>query len=238
MAKTVILTRPLKDSLQLADILKKKGFAPVVAPLLEIVPQSCASSYATSADALLVTSANAMHALTDVPPQWLEKPVFAVGEATAAALRDRGFTQIIAGDSTAEDVIHRIPEFFTESGGRTVLFLSGQHISTDPQLLLAPYGITVGRSVTYVAEAVSALPDALLQHLKTGTPATLLFYSTRTAAIFRALIMQHALTATLGPLTALCFSPAIAETLADLPWAACDAVQTPTTEAILSALGC
>src|SRR3546814_20681906 len=49
----------------------------------------------------MVTSANAMRLSGPLPEAWRALPCYAVGEATAKAAAERGFTRIIVGDGDA-----------------------------------------------------------------------------------------------------------------------------------------
>ena len=101
----LLVTRPEPDATRQAEILAAHGHEPVVAPLLLIEPATDVILDLGGAQALIVTSRNALRALSSHPDLALSLrlPFFAVGEATAKAATDLGFAKVTAGPGTGED---------------------------------------------------------------------------------------------------------------------------------------
>ena len=94
----LLVTRPEPDATRQAELLAARGHEPVLAPLLAIESATNVPIELDGAQALIVTSRNALRALAshrDVAAL-LQLPLFAVGEATAKAATELGFTTVIA----------------------------------------------------------------------------------------------------------------------------------------------
>ena len=102
----VLVTRPEPDATRQAERLAARGHEPVLAPLLAIESANNVPLELDGAQALIVTSRNALRALAshrDLAAS-LQLPLFAVGEATAKAATELGFTTVIAGPGTGEEL--------------------------------------------------------------------------------------------------------------------------------------
>lgn len=82
----VLVTRPREQSADTVEALEALGHEALVDPLLAIRPLDPGPIDFDPADAVIVTSANAVQALRAVPPSL---PIYAVGESTAAAVRSK-----------------------------------------------------------------------------------------------------------------------------------------------------
>ena len=101
----VLITRPEREATALATALSQRGHVAVIAPLfrLDILrPPGDFAAALGACQAVLVTSANGARALAEANEQ-RSKPVFAVGDTTAATAEGLGFTAVTsaAGDSAA-----------------------------------------------------------------------------------------------------------------------------------------
>ena len=98
----VLVTRPRPDGEETARQLTARGHEPVLAPLLEIVPETGAAIDLSGVQAVLVTSANGSRALAAATDR-RDVPVFAVGSSTAAVAEAAGFKDVAsaAGDVAA-----------------------------------------------------------------------------------------------------------------------------------------
>ena len=89
----LLVTRPEPDANRQAEALAKRGHDPVLAPLLTIEFLNGVPLELAGAQALIVTSRNALRPLALHPDLdvALQLPLFAVGEATARAAAQLGF---------------------------------------------------------------------------------------------------------------------------------------------------
>lgn len=110
MTRRVLVTRPEPGSAATARKLEVLGFTPVILPLTEIVPVAPAQlPDPTRYDAVTLTSVNAVrHAPPELFAGMLHKPVFAVGDATAAAASQMGFETVHSAAGTAIDLVKMI----------------------------------------------------------------------------------------------------------------------------------
>jgi uroporphyrinogen-III synthase len=126
----ILVTRPREQGEATAARLAALGHEALVAPLLTIMPTS-GSPPAGPCDALIVTSANAVPALAGFEKA---RPVFAVGERTAAAVREAGFmnTRVAQGDgaSLATVVANAL------APGARLLHVAGRDRKPEPQASL------------------------------------------------------------------------------------------------------
>ena len=110
----VLITRPEREATALATALSQRGHVAVIAPLfrLDILhpPDDFAAALA-ACQAVLLTSANGARALAEASEQ-RSKPVFAVGDTTAATAEGLGFTAVTSasgdGAALAELVAQRL----------------------------------------------------------------------------------------------------------------------------------
>src|SRR4051812_35315276 len=98
--------------------------------MLAIAPVADAKFDPASFDAIIMTSGNAARALTAHPllRRSLELPVFAVGEQTAQAARNAGFSRVVSADGDAADLLNLIRD---QGGAARLLYLAGSDRSRD-----------------------------------------------------------------------------------------------------------
>ncbi|MDO8290862.1 MAG: uroporphyrinogen-III synthase [Parvibaculum sp.] len=229
----LLVTRPDEDAAPLMAALEAMGHEAVHAPLLTVrhLPDAVVPDEAWAG--LLVTSANGVRALTARAffSDFLSVPVFAVGDASAAAARAAGFRHVVsaAGDvaSLAELVVRQAP-------AGPLLHVAGTVVAGDLAGLLAAQGFRVHRAVLYEAVAADHLPDAVVVALKAGNFDGILIFSPRTGAVLKRLIEAAGLQALLEDLTAYCLSQAVADALRGLPFGRVVVAAEPRQEALLA----
>src|ERR1700726_1723986 len=131
-----LVTRPYPDNEATGSVLRARGFAVLLAPVLRFEPLSFRDDPEAEYGAVIVTSANALRA---IEPQLaghrlLELPVFAVGEHTAAAARAAGFNQVISAAGDAAALRERVLESVRTKQlkkNRALLYLAGSDLSSD-----------------------------------------------------------------------------------------------------------
>lgn len=85
------------------------GWEPLVQPLLAIRPLSPALPDLEGFAALAFTSRNGVSAFAALTP-WRDPRVFAVGEATAQAAREAGFSDVQSADGAVDDLVALIAQ--------------------------------------------------------------------------------------------------------------------------------
>ncbi|MGH1574124.1 uroporphyrinogen-III synthase [Methylobacterium sp. P31] len=179
----VWVARPEPGATRTGAALAACGHAPLVAPVLAVRPTG-ARPPAGPFDALLLTSANAVPALRDAE-SLRGLPVFAVGARTAALAAEAGLGPVREGPGDAAGLAALASEILPP--GACLLHAAGAERKTEPAATLAAAGFRVSTVVTYAAEALPALPDAVDGALARGDLDAVLHYSRRSAAVARAL---------------------------------------------------
>jgi hypothetical protein len=148
----LLVTRPEPDATRQAEALAALGHEPVVAPLLLIEPAKGTPLDLGGAQALIVTSRNAIRALASHRElsDSLRIPLFAVGEATAKAAAELGFTKVTAGPGTGEALSRLIADILEPKAGALV-HLAGETVAFDLKSALQAKGFTIRQPVLYRA---------------------------------------------------------------------------------------
>lgn len=212
MTMRVLVTRPEFDATREAETLAARGHDPVLAPLLAIeflpgVPLDLAG-----AQALIVTSRNALRALAahEELQQALRLPLFAVGEATARAARQLGFTEVTIGPGTGAGLLPLIRrELHPEKGA--LVHVAAEAVAYDLKPVLEEEGFTFRRPVLYRSHPASTLPDDIVAGLASGEISGVILLSPRTAKTFAALAERHGVLTQAKGLVCYCLSQAVAE---------------------------
>lgn len=204
----VLVTRSSNDAARTAAQLEARGLQAVIAPVTRIVATEVPVPDGTF-DALIVTSAHAMEALSCLSDQTI--PVFAVGPRTADAVRESGFQSIRVADGDAVSLSALIRR---ERGPTTrLLHVTARHHKDEPAASLRAAGFTVVQWEAYEARAMESLPAFAQDALRTGRIGAALQYSRRSVDLFLQLAKEARLMATLDAFPHLCLSDDVAEPL-------------------------
>jgi len=221
----LLLTRPEPDAGREAAALTALGHDTVRAPLLKIEFLSDVPLPLEGAQAVVITSRNALRALASHPAldQVLELPVFAVGEATAWAARELGFSEVTIGPGTGAG-LPPIIRREVHPGKGPLVHIGAEKVAFDLKGALEEDGFELRRAILYRSHAVDTLPDEVVSGLKTGEIEGVLLLSPRTARTFARLAQGNGLVTEAKGLVCYCLSKAIAEAVEPLGFA----VRVPT----------
>src|SRR3954447_2500326 len=226
----VLITRPEREAANLAQALRGRHHEPVFAPLFELQmrhpPEGFAATLA-AAQAILVTSANGARALAEATES-RSKPIFAVGDSTAATAEGLGFTQVTSASGDAAALAELVRQRLDPAAG-PLLHVSGADVAGTR----APDGFEVQGVVLYEAREAASLPDSARAALEARAIDVATFFSPRAAQLFVRLVTEAGLTENCPPVTAIAISPAAAQPLAGLPFARTVAAERPTRQAVL-----
>jgi uroporphyrinogen-III synthase len=211
-----LVTRPVEDAAPVADMLRARGVEPVIEPMLSIVALPAPALDLAGVQALLFTSANGVRAFAETSSA-RDLPVFAVGDATARAVRECGFASVTSAGGDVEDLERLVAERLDPQAG-ALLHAAGTKVAGDLAGRLSARGFTVRRVALYEARAAAALSADLQGMMRRGDVDLALFFSPRTAATFVTLVGQAGLAAACQGMAAVCLSPAVAKAAAGLPW--------------------
>lgn len=221
--RRVWITRAQPGAARTAARLTALGFEPVVAPLLTIRPLPDALSAApdlTTVTALAFTSPNGVAAFAALTSRLRDRPVFAVGDATAEAARDVGF----ADARSAAGDIHALARLIDASPIKGLILAPGaREPAGDLPALLPDHDVR--RLPVYAAEETDAVVpphfDAVLLH------------SPRAARALAAILTPDAA----ANRVAICISAAAAAPLTALGLAEIRTADAPDEASMLTALG-
>ncbi|MGF1624794.1 MAG: uroporphyrinogen-III synthase [Alphaproteobacteria bacterium] len=235
----VLVTRPQPEAEHTAMLLREMDVRATLAPMLRIMPVSSAAEEPRVDDvqAIVLTSANAARALIQRPLGAMlmerDRPLFAVGEATAQAARDAGFGRVEAAGGDVEGLV-RVLAGRVDPGRGAVIYPCGEHRAHDLVAELARIDLDCRPVVVYAARAETRLPRDVEHGLRDRRFDAVLFYSPRTAGIFVDLVEAYGLADRVGHTRALCLSPAVAGRAQALRWAGLDVAARPDQEALLA----
>ena len=158
---------------RLSEIVEAHGLEPVPLPCIEVEPADAvtldaAKAESVEADWLVITSRRAVEAL------WPEggmpdTPVAAVGDATAAAVREAGGNCEIVGEGGAADLADRLQ---ADLSGRRVLFPHASGADSSTVESLQEGGAEVTALVVYETRPV-APPEGSVDAAIFGSPSAL-----------------------------------------------------------------
>ena len=242
----VLITRPEREAAALAQVLATRGHQAVIAPLFRLQvlhpPDDFAATLA-ACQAILITSANGARALAEASEQ-RSKPVFAVGDTTAATAEGLGFSSVTSASGDAAALAELVRQRLEPANG-PLLHVSGANVAGAPAPDGVPHGIPSGfpgtfpggfelkRVVLYEARQVDALPDSARAALSARAIDVATFFSPRASDAFVQLVTAAGLADTCRTVTAIAISSAAAQPLGALPFARTVAADRPTRQAVL-----
>lgn len=207
-APRVLVTRPASDAGAFAAELAAQGMTSVLSPVMEIVfhPRDIGDLRDAS---LAFTSANGVRAFAASATPDPAKPVYAVGEITAAAARAAGFRRIeVAGGD-----VDSLAALIARAGdGRRIVHVCGDRRAGDLKAALEMCGVRCDRAALYGQAAAQTLSAAALGMLRAPRESDwVAFFSPRSAAIFLQLAGEAGLTGHLSQISAACLSDSVAD---------------------------
>ena len=226
----VLITRPEREATALATALSQRGHVAVIAPLfrLDILhPPGDFAAALAACQAVLLTSANGARALAEASEQ-RSKPVFAVGDTTAATAEGLGFTAVTSAAGDGAALAELVAQRLDPKTGPLV-HVSGADVAGE----IAPEGFEVRRFALYEAREADALPDSARAALQARALDAATFFSPRASALFARLVTAAGLVDACHIVSAIAISPAAAQPLAALPFKRTVAAARPTRQAVL-----
>lgn len=227
-SRAILITRPEPGAAESAKALRALGWEPVLAPALTLAalpfkpPPRC--------QALVITSRAAARALPASASR-----VIAVGEATAAEARARGFADVQAAAGDAAALAALIGATLNPKDGALCLAV-GEGYALDLAAALRAKGFRVIRRVVYAARPSANLPEEALEALRRGAVHAALFTSPRLARETMRLLREAGLQEATKRIIAIALSPRIAAALTALPWAEMRTAARPDHASLLACL--
>jgi uroporphyrinogen-III synthase/uroporphyrinogen III methyltransferase/synthase len=230
--RQILVTRAAHQAGKLSEGLRALGAEPVEVPVLEICPPAsfepldAALGQLASYDWLILTSANAVHALAEraaalkialAHPAWLK--VAAVGEATASAARKAGLQIAFLPEAyVAECLVEGlVPSLQTRSSSQRIL-LARAAVARD----VIPDALRSAGAVVDVVDAYrNVLPAAAPEQLRRAVAAGLdaaTFTSSSSATHLAEAARAAGVAWPLAAIPAISIGPITSQTLRALGW--------------------
>ncbi len=228
----VLITRPIKAAQTLQQALETRGFATMVEPMLSIESCSPTPTALDGVQAIVLTSANAVPALT---AEARGVKIFSVGKATAEAARAVGCRDVIAGDGDGAALASLIAATCRPEDG-LLLHIGGEVVREDLHRHLEAGGFHTKREVVYRAVPVRALSARLVTAWQSREIASVLLFSPRTAEVLVRLLIEHGLQGHVDRTVAICVSEAAATPCRELDWREICLAPQPNQDALIRTL--
>jgi len=216
----VLVTRPHPDDEATAGALRARGFEVLQAPMLRFEPVPFHDDADARYGAIIVTSANALRAITShlAGSRLLKLPLFAVGEHTASAAGDAGFSEVMTGTGDAaalrELVLASVKSKQLKKAS-TLLYLAGADLARDLSGELGEKGFTVVTQTTYRMVPAASLPREVCDAFVANRIEAVLHYSRRSARAFLDAARSGGVEISALALPQCCISAAVASILRD-----------------------
>lgn len=187
----IVVTRPENTGRKTAAILQDMGHKAVLLPLVEARHDLEAAKTALAAPwaALTFTSAQALAVLSeaeiDLRP-FADKPVFAVGQATANAAMQAGFHNILTADGYGESLAKLIGQHIGQETAQAapLLYLAGSPRSPALETALDQLGVIYTTTECYRMQPIDWSKDDLDALLVAKPVDAVFLFSTETARLF------------------------------------------------------
>lgn len=228
----VLITRPVEDAVPLAARLAALGIGSLIEPMLRIALIDGPPPLLDGVQALLVTSANGARAFAARSAD-RGVPVFAVGDASAAAARAAGFARVESAAGDVATLATLVRDRLDPTAG-ALLHVAGGAVAGELGGTLGAAGFAYRRAVLYRAETAEALTAASVEALAQHALDAVALYSPRTAATFARLAHRAGLGDACRGLVAVCLSEAVAAEARALPWRAVRVSASPDQEALIA----
>ena len=229
------MTRPEPGASRTAAAIAEAGLEPVVLPFTRTVglpvPEDRIAA-ARGCAAVVVTSAKALtHAPAALLATLAGMPVFAVGDATAAAVpADAG--QVLSADGDAHALADLVAGELPE--GKAVLSLCGRVRTGALERELSGYGHSPVLIETYDVEKVSYMTDKLETILRDAPPDAIMFHSGVSANLFLEAVANQGLEEILETIDFFVISERVAERLDAMPSRSVTASPEPRDDALVA----
>jgi uroporphyrinogen-III synthase len=230
----VLLTRPQQDAGVFAGRLRELGHQALSAPLLRVHFRDGEPLAFDGVQGILVTSANGVRALAR-RTQRRDLPVFAVGPQTAQEAMSAGFARIENAHGNSAALAEAVSHWARAEAG-ALLHAAGADGAGGLASLLAAKGYEVRTAILYDVVACAVLPQDVVGALEDGSLDAALFFSPRSAGVFRDCILDAGLSQACARLAAVCISKATADALLPLSFAEIRVAARPDRDALLACL--
>jgi uroporphyrinogen-III synthase len=233
----ILVTRPQPGSTQTAVALKERGHDPITAPLLQMETLSEVDPDGGPWTAILLTSANATRGIAHLAGRdaWRAMPIFAVGDRTAKAARDQGYTDVTSARGNVDDLANLVAARLSPPA--RLLYLSGEERSGDLAGALRAKNFIVDVVVAYRMIAARTLPEPAASAIRDGVDGVFHFSRHSAEAFVKAASNTGLLEVALAKPVHYCLSDRVAEPLREAGAANIRIAARPDEDALLELCG-
>jgi uroporphyrinogen-III synthase len=230
----LVVTRPQADSERTAAVLRARGHAVLVAPLLRVEP--VAADLSGTWSAVIITSANAPGVIAgnSARAALVKLPLIAVGQRSADAARQAGFSDVTSAGGDVRDLVHLIAERHADAAV-PLLYLAGEDRAADLVAELAGHGVAAEMAVVYRAVTAPFQP-VLTAALKAGEVDAVLHFSRRSTENYIAGARQAGIIEQALAVRHFCLARPIAEPLSGAGAGSIAVAKRPDEAALLELL--
>ncbi|MEL6373107.1 MAG: uroporphyrinogen-III synthase [Pseudomonadota bacterium] len=225
----------------MAQALCARGHASLVAPLSEITLHPDAVPDLAGFAGLVFTSRRGVDAVfaSAQADHARQMVCFAVGPATAQALRDAQVARVIEGAGRARDLPAAIQAYARaeHTGPLRLFYAAARVISTDLAPTLAQHGHELLRGTLYETVGVRRLPDGVARALHGGELCGVILMAPSAAQTYATLIDDARLRREAHQLTHYCLSAQVAEALQALSPPKLEVAAAPNAQEMLALIG-
>jgi uroporphyrinogen-III synthase len=233
----VLVTRPESEARSVAEALTARGHDVLLAPMLRMASRQPPDDFAerlAAAQAILLTSVNGARELA-AATKVRGYRIIAVGDATAAAARQAGFTNVTSASGDSQALVKIASAQLTPAAG-PLIHAGGTARAGDVAGALRAAGFTVEEVALYDMPAVDALPPDIVRAIQDGRVDAVTFFSARTAQAFVKLAKEAGIALNLARTAAIAISPAALAGAEGVSWRTRIAARAPTQEGVIAAL--
>ena len=238
----ILVTRPEEAGQRTAARLRTLGHDPVLLPLMiaEHHPDAVLAALRQPHAALAVTSAEAVRVLRSLGPELtpqLGTTVFAVGEATAIAAREAGFSSVQVAEGTGASMVEIFGgQLVRRTSSAPLLYLAGSPRSPVLEAGLAALEVPVLVAETYSMHPLSIDPEAVETALGHPPIDIVLLYSQETARRFFEVVSSEESLEALRRVPLLCLSENVAKAVPERLRQNVHAATRPDEDSLLTLL--
>ena len=185
----ILLTRQLDDCVETILRFKSLGHQVSHLPLLSIEKINYEEINFSNYGGIIFTSANAVKNL-DLNKVDKDIMCFCVGEITEKKARSVGFHNTIAAEGNVLNLKELILQNYA-SENKTLLYISGEIISTDLDQQLLNEGFSIKRVINYRVSHNNIFNEKFIKELKVNIPDIVYVYSQNSASSFLNFIKIH-----------------------------------------------
>lgn len=234
----VLVTRPAPDNEATADALRARGFEPILAPMLVFQPLPFRDENDGNYGGVILTSANAVRAIAAHPmlPRLQALSAFAVGERTAQAAREAGFSDVRVAAGDAVSLRELIAANVPARRRAPLLYLSAADVSRDLGAELGLRGIKVVSRCVYRMAQLDDMPQPVCEVFAANAIEAVLHYSRRSALAFVNAARRAGLEISALALPQVCLSDQVAGALREAGATRLVIASAPNETALLDVL--